>query len=153
MKLLKFLFLLLLASHATAEIPVFAVKGVAIGGVDVVAYFTDNTPTMGKLEYSIKWRGQRWQFDSQKHLELFSKNPSQYAPQFGGFCSLTTAHGASIPINPMAWSIHKERLYLFVFESARDTWLMNPAQLIQRAEKNWLAANKQTKYQTQRKGN
>lgn len=140
MKFITLLCLLVLINNAVAETQVFAVNNIALGGVDVVAYFTEQTPTLGKQRFSTQWRGVNWQFANQQHLSQFKSNPLRYAPQFGGFCSLTTAHGASIPSNPKAWAIHNERLYLFVFESARDTWLMNPNQLIERAESQWLAA-------------
>jgi hypothetical protein len=136
----KFLFLaiaILMFGNLSAEPKVFSVQNVAIGGVDVVAYFTTGQPTMGLDYYITEWQGTTWQFSSRENLALFNKDPTRFAPQFGGFCSLTTAHGASIPINPMAWTIHNQRLYLFVFEAARDTWLMNPDKLIERANLAW----------------
>jgi len=109
----------------------------------IPAYFTIKSPSRGVQQFSSQWKGVTWQFASQQHLEQFESDQEHYAPRFGGYCSLTTAHGASIPSNPRAWSIHEERLYLFVFESARDTWLLNPDQLILRAKTKWLATNSQ----------
>jgi YHS domain-containing protein len=126
---------------ASAQLPAeekfFTVNNLAVGGVDMVSYFTDGKPSMGRKEYSTQWKKVEWRFSSEQHLSMFKKEPSRFVPQFGGFCSLTTAHGASIPINPMAWAIHDERLYFFVFEAARDTWLMNPEKLIKRANTQW----------------
>lgn len=141
MKVFGLIILLILTARSFAQSPVFTANELAIGGVDVVAYFTDGKPTMGDKQYSIVWEGVTWWFASAEHAGKFQNDPAQFAPQFGGYCSLTTAHGASIPSNPMAWTIYDDKLYLFVFESAKETWLMNPEQLIVRAKKKWLSKN------------
>lgn len=137
MRAISLIFILLISTKSYTAPQVFNANNLAIGGVDVVAYFTNGKPVMGDKNYTIQWQGASWQFANQKHLEMFKRHPDKFVPQYGGFCSLTTAHGASIPSNPNAWAIYQDRLYLFVFESARDTWLMNPDQLIERANLKW----------------
>jgi YHS domain-containing protein len=137
MKIIIVMVSIIFASNAYSAGKIFTANNLAIGGVDVVAYFTDSKPTLGEQKYSMLWQGAMWHFSSQQHLDLFQSNPSHYAPRFGGFCSLTTAHGASIPVNPMIWKIYKDKLYLFIFEGAKETWLMNPDELIERAEIKW----------------
>jgi hypothetical protein len=39
-------------------------KGLAIKGYDPVAYFTDNKPTQGKVEFVHEWAGAKWNFAS-----------------------------------------------------------------------------------------
>lgn len=129
--------LLLLSTSACANSKVFSANGLAIGGVDVVSYFEQGKPALGSEEYAFAWEGNTWRFSSEEHLALFKQKPSYYMPQFGGFCTLTTAHKASIPINPMVWEIHEDKLYLFIFESAKETWLMDPQKLIGRAMEYW----------------
>ncbi len=142
MRVLIFICCLAIHSLGIAEQPVFAVDGAAVRGVDVVAYFTDQQMVAGKPEHSYQWSGVTWYFSSPQNLELFRSDPLQYAPQFGGFGSLTIAHGAAIPPNPGAWAIHDGRLYLFVFPAAKETWLMNAEQLIQRAQAQWSKVGK-----------
>ncbi len=144
MKVVVLILAILISSWANAVQPVFAIDGVAVRGFDVVAYFTQQQPVPGKLEFATQWGGVSWQFSSQQNLEQFRDDPERYVPQFGGFCSLTMAHGSSIPINPEAWAIHDGRLYLFIFPAARETWQMNPKQLIQRAESRWRTVTAQS---------
>jgi hypothetical protein len=60
----------------------------AIGGYDTVAYFTEGKPMPGRLEYQTIWHDARWQFSSKENLDLFTKNPEQYAAQYDGHCAL-----------------------------------------------------------------
>jgi YHS domain-containing protein len=60
-------------------------EGIAIKGYDPVAYFTVARPLQGKKEFNFKWNEATWLFASKMHLELFKKNPSRYAPQYGGY--------------------------------------------------------------------
>lgn len=59
--------------------------GVAIKGYDPVAYFDEGRPVKGKEEYSVEWNGAKWLFASEEHLELFTKDPEKFAPQYGGY--------------------------------------------------------------------
>ena len=121
----------------------FGNKNGAANGVDVVAYFTDDEMTVGSEEFEFQWSGSTWRFSSAKHMQLFAADPEHYAPQFYGAGSLTVAHGAKYPGNPVAWSIYNDRLYFFLFPAARTTWLMNPDQLIPRAREQWPGLNNQ----------
>ena len=138
--ILAVLLALMVSSIANADGPVSSKEGLAIQGYDVVAYFTESKPVEGSSQFTSEWNGAVWQFSSDENLEQFKNNPEKYAPLFGGFCTLTVAHGALIPGNPQAWTIKNERLALFFHQPARETWLMNPDPLLQRATTNWNAA-------------
>ena len=45
--------------------------GVAIGGWDTVAYFTQDRAVEGSLEFSHDWEGATWLFTSQENHDLF----------------------------------------------------------------------------------
>ena len=60
-------------------------RGLAIKGYDPVAYFTLGVPTKGKRHYEFQWRGAKWRFVNQDHLEIFKQNPEQSAPRYGGY--------------------------------------------------------------------
>jgi YHS domain-containing protein len=86
--------LLLLAAGLTMAFPASALakpqinaddRGVAIKGFDTVAYFTKGGPVKGTDEFSFEWNGAMWLFSSKEHLDLFAKNPKQYAPRYGGY--------------------------------------------------------------------
>ena len=59
--------------------------GVAIKGYDPVAYFTVGKPMKGLNQLAFQWNGATWLFSSREHLDLFSADPDQYAPQYGGY--------------------------------------------------------------------
>lgn len=85
----------------------------AIKGYDPVAYFTKRKAVKGKPDISHDWLGATWQFSSEKHKQLFSQNPIQYAPQYGGHCADGVAYGdLTTNIDPKAWRIIDGKLYL-----------------------------------------
>lgn len=126
-------------AQAKADSPQSSEADLAVRGYDVVAYFEQSKALSGSALHTIDWNGARWQFYSASNLDLFKKDPARYVPRFDGHCALTVAHGARIPANPEAWAIREDRLYLFFHKPARETWLMNPEQLISRAEAQWKA--------------
>jgi YHS domain-containing protein len=85
---------------------------IAIKGYDTVAYFTLGKPTKGQAGFEYSWHGARWLFANAEHRDLFSKNPENFAPRFGGFCALAMANGAMVTPDPEAWIIVDGRLYL-----------------------------------------
>ena len=110
---------------------------VAIKGFDPVAYFTEQRAVKGSEEISYNWLGTDWNFSSEKHKKLFSENPVQYAPQYGGHCSDGIAYGSTTTnIDPQAWRIIDGKLYLNYDEGAAIE-LEEVEGQIAKAEKNW----------------
>lgn len=60
-------------------------QGLAIEGYDTVAYFTKEEAVKGSEAFAYRWRGATWHFTSRAHLEMFTSNPENYAPQYGGY--------------------------------------------------------------------
>lgn len=89
--------------------------GVAIKGYDPVAYFELGKAVKGSEEFRYEWLGQEWHFVKARHRDLFSENPVEYVPQYGGYCS--ESHNVS-DIEPTAWRIVDGRLYLFFSEAS-----------------------------------
>ena len=91
--------------------------GVAIKGYDPVAYFTAGTAVKGSEEFAYEWLGTKWLFASAENRQRFVADPMSYAPQYGGYCS--TVHlvaPGKADINPTAWRIVDEQLYIFYAE-------------------------------------
>lgn len=128
------------SSLGLADVPTFAPDGVAIGGYDPVAYFTDERATEGQSAHSYVWRGVEWRFRSEKHRDLFMQSPESYAPAFGGFCALGVAHGALVPSNPEAWTLHDGKLILNQADAVSTTWRYNPDINLRRAEDSYASA-------------
>lgn len=97
-------------------------SGVAVRGYDTVAYFSQRKPTEGKEAFETEWRGAKWRFASQQHLDLFVANPDKYAPQYGGYCAYGVAIGNLVKIEPDVWDIIDGKLYLNYDEDLQGKW-------------------------------
>ncbi len=110
---------------------------VAIKGYDPVAYFTEQRAVKGIEDISHTWLGAEWKFSSEKHKKLFSENPIQYTPQYGGHCADGIAYGSTTTnIDPQAWRIIDGKLYLHYDQGAAIEIEEIDGQ-IEKAEKNW----------------
>ncbi len=112
-------------------------KDGAIKGYDPVAYFKENKPVKGVQEYSLEWKDVTWFFVNQENMDLFSKNPEKYAPQYGGYCAYSVAQGYTAKIDPTAWKIVDGKLYLNYNESVKRNWEKYQDKYIDKAEENW----------------
>ena len=112
-------------------------ENLAAGGYDVVAYFTEKKPVLGKKEFETTWKDAKWRFSSKENLEKFQKTPEAFAPQFGGYCALALAYNSLAPGDPKAWSVVNGKLYLNLSPDIRTQWEKQKQSLIPRAEKNW----------------
>jgi len=80
-----FAFLTIGISSAIAVDKVIKSKsGVAIRGLDAVAFHTEKRAVKGKKEFSYQWNDARWFFKSAENRDLFAADPLRFAPQFGG---------------------------------------------------------------------
>lgn len=109
----------------------------AIKGYDSVAYFTQNKAVKGKSEFSTEYQGAKWLFSSQANLELFTANPSKYAPQYGGYCAYAVSQGYTASIKPELFTIHEGKLYLNYNADVNNKWRNNKLDFISKADKNW----------------
>jgi YHS domain-containing protein len=127
-----------LAGTAQAGTPVFQdAAGIAIKGYDPVAYFTDGKPVVGKAEITHSWQGATWRFASTEHRDAFAKEPTRYAPQYGGYCAYGVAKGAKAKIEPEAFSVVDGKLYLNYDLGIRKDWEKDVPGFIAKANQNW----------------
>ena len=84
--LLPILVLLLISGCNTSPKPINTTSvGIAIKGYDSVAYFTDQKPVKGVINFAHKINDATWIFSNKEHLALFIANPEKYMPQYGGY--------------------------------------------------------------------
>ena len=114
-------------------------EGIAINGYDPVAYFTENTPVLGRSELEYSWRGATWRFSNEQHLKQFQTEPDKYAPQYGGYCAFGLSNGYKASTSPDAWTIVDGKLYLNYNKDVRGEWLPKKDELIVKADSNWTA--------------
>ena len=132
--------LALLSRPARAgEPPVYAVNGIALGGTDTVAYFTEGKAISGMPAFSHHWMGAIWQFSSAENRDLFAANPEAYAPQFGGYCAYAVSRNYTAPTDKRAFSIHEGKLYLNYSRPVRALWAAKKEAHIRKGHANWPA--------------
>lgn len=140
--LLFFLLLLATGSLFAQEKAIYEKNGIAIGGYDPVAYFTDNKPVEGKETFSFVWNDTKWLFSTQANLDAFKANPSMYAPQFGGFCAYGVSENHKSPTDPNAWTIVDNKLYLNYSKKVKELWSKDIPARIKKANDYWPLLNK-----------
>jgi YHS domain-containing protein len=113
--------------------------GLAINGVDPVAYFTDAAPLVGLPEYEYLYAGVVWRFRNEGNRAAFVANPEVYMPRFGGYDAVAIGRALVLPGNPRLWAIAGERLYLFYSEEARARFMAKPEDVIALADNRWPA--------------
>ena len=115
---------------------------VAIRGYDTVAYFTESKPMKGKPEFAFKWRDVTWHFTSAKHKDLFAAEPQRYVPQFGGFCAMAMTNGVVLEVDPNAWTIVDNKLYLNFSLRGTGRFRQDLPGNIAKSEGHWAALQK-----------
>ena len=125
-------------AHADSSVNVTP-DGVAIGGYDTVAYFTQGEAVQGDPTLSHAWNGATWHFASAENRDLFAGDPEAYAPQFGGWCAYALSVGAyAAEVDPAtAWSVVDDKLYLNWDERVKGQWTSDMRSRITRGADNW----------------
>jgi len=111
--------------------------GVAIEGYDPVSYFIDPEPQPGRAEFEYDWGGVPWYFESAANRDVFKRNPTVYAPQFGGHCLTSLSRGYLSDGKPRLYAIEAMKLYFFYSSANRDAFLLSKSEAIAEAGKNW----------------
>jgi YHS domain-containing protein len=114
---------------------------VAIQGYDPVAYFTQKKALKGKTALATTYEGVVYYFSTQNNKEAFVKNPTNYEPQFGGWCAYAMgSSGEKVEIDPETFKILDGKLYLFYnayFNNTLKSWNKDEVNLKKKAETNW----------------
>ena len=109
----------------------------AIKGHDPVAYFTQGGPAKGKGAHQHEWMGATWYFANAENMELFAADPEKYAPQYGGYCAYAVSQGYTAKIDPDAWRIVDDKLYLNFSLKVQKIWEKDIPGYIVKADANW----------------
>ena len=113
-------------------------QGLAIGGYDTVAYFTDYAAVHGDEAHSVEFDGVRFLFANADNRAQFLQDPKRYLPQFGGYSTFALSKGKLYGADPMVFDIIDGRLYLSRNERVQELWHRNPTGYIRQAEENWV---------------
>ncbi|MEQ8700599.1 MAG: YHS domain-containing (seleno)protein [Bauldia litoralis] len=110
--------------------------GVTLKGYDPVAYFS-GTPTPGDPGLTAAHDGATYQFASAENRDAFLADPVAYAPAYGGFCAMAMSLGYKVDIDPNAWKIVDDRLYVQANERATWVWETDIPGNISKADGFW----------------
>ncbi len=112
--------------------------GLAIGGFDPVAYFTDAHPVAGRADFELSGAGAVWRFSNEGNRVVFVAHPDIYGPQFGGYDPVDVGRGVAFAGNPKLWAIFGQRLYLFGHPESREAFIAAPDRFLGEANRRWL---------------
>ena len=132
--------LLALSPGANAGHPVIKsvdINGVMIDGYDVVAYYTMADAVKGSEGISADWLGGKWLFTNDEHRDLFLADPANYIPQYGGYCSSAPRLAKHSDIDPRAWQVVDNKLYLFYDTGTAERWISDFFGKEVAAERKW----------------
>jgi hypothetical protein len=111
--------------------------GLAIGGYDPIAFYTDGKPVPGSADFELNYGGAIWRFRNIGNREAFAARPDVYMPQFGGYDPLGVARGVAVAGNPSLWVIASGRLFLFYDRGRLQTFTTDAERVIAAAERKW----------------
>jgi len=113
-------------------------SGIAVGGFDTVAFFTDKKPVNGDPGISSSYHGATYIFASKEHKDLFDASPEQYLPQCGGFCAFGVSVNALFPVDIVhTWQVRDGKLYFNLNKSILKSFNKDFAGNVAKADKNW----------------
>jgi YHS domain-containing protein len=133
-------FLLIFALPGFAkENPIYTAifSKLAVGGYDVVTYFTPGQPGKGDAKHTTLYKGAEWRFVSEENKARFISNPEQYAPQYGGYCSWAISQGYTASGDPTKWKIVDGKLYLNYDSDVQKKWEADIPGFISKANRQW----------------
>ncbi len=112
-------------------------NGLALEGYDPVSYFIDGKPAKGEPMIEATFNGALYHFTSQAHRETFEKDPTKYAPAYGGYCGYAASIGKVRPANPLLWSIVDGQLIAQHTKGAVELWQKDVPGNKVKADKYW----------------
>ncbi len=111
-------------------------SNIAIKGYDPVSY-TTGTPTQGEAGITVAHEGGIYHFCSEDNKTQFEADPALYLPQYGAFCAMGVCHGKRIDIDPTAFLVTDNKLFVFANTDDKTTWEADENSYIKTADGQW----------------
>lgn len=120
-------------------------NGIAAQEYDVVSFFNGN-PKKGSANFSSSYNDAKYYFSSKANQEKFEKTPSNFIPQYGGYCAIAMSEGAAANPNPKSWEVRDSKLYFFTrmlwgIIDAKRQWVKDPLTKRDLADSEWIKMN------------
>ena len=113
-------------------------NGVILKGYDPVAYFIRHQAVKGNPAIQTRFGGAIYYFVSVADKVAFTKNPSRYVPQYGGFCAYHMSKGEFKDSDPAAFLIYKGKLYVCAGADGAKEFRSNIDENMRKADDYWL---------------
>jgi YHS domain-containing protein len=117
-------------------------NGVILEGYDPVAYFTRHQAVKGNPAIQTRFGGATYYFVSVADKVAFSKKPSKYVPQYGGFCAYHLTKGEFRDSDPTVFLIYKGKLYICSDVDGAKEFRRNIDQNIRKADDYWVPSSR-----------
>ena len=130
-----------ISTSATA--PAFAADeinltaGLAVQGYDVISYRSEEGPLKGSDQFTSVHDGATYYFASSENLSRFNADPARYVPAYGGYCAYGVSKGQKFAIDPLAYSVVDDVLYLNYNRSIQSRWSKKKDHHISEANEKW----------------
>ncbi len=97
---------------------------VVLNGYDPVTYFSEGggTPQKGQPTIAFTYGQRMYHFVSPENRDLFKSNPLKYEPTYGSWCAYAMARGSKVRINPLIFTVAKNRSHFFISRSAKNSF-------------------------------
>nr|WP_298923667.1 YHS domain-containing (seleno)protein [uncultured Allomuricauda sp.] len=117
-------------------------SNIALAGYSPVSYLDLGLAQRGNKAHKSEYKKVVYYFTSEEQKATFDKNPSNYLPQYGGFCAFGTYAGAKFRVDPTKFIVKDGKYYLYLNNvelDAKQLWLAenNHAKLKSVADTNW----------------
>jgi YHS domain-containing protein len=126
-----------LAFDPLSPAPLNLDEGIALKGHDPVASFTTGAPTMGSEAFIASEGGSTYLFATAENRDTFIADPERYLPAYGGFCAMAMSFGKKVDIDPNAWAIVDDQLYVQANPQAATVWQRDIPGNIVKADGHW----------------
>ena len=110
---------------------------VMLKGYDVVAYFTQSRHAIGSPQIKSVYQGVTFRFASAEHKRLFDANPTQYLPQYGGYCANGLVYGIPWGGDGDTWVVVDGKLYINGGAGSKAAFMLDVPGHIKLADKYW----------------
>ena len=82
--------------------------------------------------------GVTYLFINEDNRKAFERNPSKYAPAYGGYCAFGASVAKKFVGDPEVWRVVNGRLYLNLDTKIQEQWLKDIRGNIKKADANWV---------------
>ncbi|MEL6576061.1 MAG: YHS domain-containing (seleno)protein [Pseudomonadota bacterium] len=115
--------------------------GRLLAGYDPVSYFDGKPPTPGRAEFALMREGYEILFASAENKARFEAEPQRFMPAYGGYCSYGVRMGQKLGIDPLAYRMVDDRLFLQHDLGTQLVWRMDERENIRIADRIWPQIN------------